>query len=258
MLTCTLHLAQECKQVRLWGSVKDTTAQRGLYNLMIVNKTTGRGVFGKPDGSFSIYVSPMDSIYFSVSGYKTIIAKVVPDSTCSFELQAFLDLKEYKKNETVVYPIKSVAQLKEERERLAQVETRTVQGMQVIESPITALYEQFSHRGRMKRKLAELQYHDQIHLVVKEMLRNYVSYDIIDLTEEEFDAFINFLDLNDDFLKNASDYELILFIKEKYIHFRQIHDPGYIYNEQNEGVEQESQGNDLPITTPEEELPEEE
>ncbi len=220
---------QDCERVRLWGSVSDTTANKGLYNLMIVNKTTGRGVFGKPDGSFSIYVNPYDSIYFTVTGYKTMISQVLPDSSCSFEFRGILDLKEITKNETVVYPIKSLSQIRAERERLAQVETRTVQGVEVIQSPITALYEQFSRREKMKKKLAELQFNDQIDQVVKELLRNYVSYDIIELSEDEYIDFIRFLDLNDFFLKSASDYELILFIQEKYKHFRWLNSPDYIY-----------------------------
>lgn len=229
ILGTSSFFGQDCDKVKLWGSVLDTTVEKGLYNLMIVNKTTGRGVFGKPDGSFSIYVNPKDSIYFTVSGYKTMITQVIPDSACSFEYHGILDLKEIIKNETVVYAIKTLSQIKEERERLAQVETRTVQGLQVVQSPITALYEQFSRREKLKKKLFELKFIDQMDQVVKELLRNYVSYDIIELSDDEYINFIRFLDLNEFFLKSASDYELILFIQEKYKHFRELNSPDYIY-----------------------------
>ena len=223
-----LSFAQSCKEVNLWGSLRDTTSRQGFYNLFIVNKTAGRGVFGKPDGTFSIAVNPGDSIYFTITGYETIKMKATADSTCRHEFRRYLKLIEFRKEEVVVYPVKTLTQIKEERERLAQTETRIVTGYQALESPITALYQEFSRRERMKQKVAELQYQDEMEQVVKELLRVYVSYDIIELNEEEFLDFIIFLNLNEDFLKNASDYDLIIYIKEKYIHFRQLRGE-YIY-----------------------------
>jgi hypothetical protein len=224
-----LSFAQNCKEVNLWGSLKDTTTVRpGFYNVFIINKSASRGVFGKPDGTFSITVNNGDSLYFNVTGYETIKMIVVADSSCRHEFRAFLKLVEYKKEEVVVYPIKSLTQIKEERERLAQTETRIVTGYQSLQSPITALYQEFSRRERMKKKVAELQFLDQMEQVVKELLRVYISYDIIDLDEAEFLDFVIFLNLNEEFLKTASDYDLIIYIKEKYIHFRQLRGE-YIY-----------------------------
>jgi hypothetical protein len=209
--------------------LKDTTtAKQGFYNVFIINKSAGRGVFGKPDGTFSITVNPGDSLYFNVTGYETIKMKALADSSCRHEFRAYLKLVEYKKDEVVVYPIKSLTQIKEERERLAQTETRIVTGYQSLQSPITALYQEFSRRERMKKKVAELQFLDQMEQVVKELLRVYISYDIIDLDETEFLDFVIFLNLNEEFLKTASDYDLIIYIKEKYIHFRQLRGE-YIY-----------------------------
>lgn len=224
----TLSYAQNCKEVNLYGHVKDTLNRPGFYNLFIVNKTAGRGVFGKPDGSFSITVNPGDSIFFTIAGYQTLKLRVIADSSCSHEFRGVINPVEFKKEEVVVYPLKTLTQLKEERERLAQVETRIVTGYQALKSPITALYQEFSRRERMKRKVSELQHQENIELVVKELIRVYVSYDIIELKEEEFLEFISFLNLNEDFLRLASDYELIMYIKEKYIHFRQLKGE-YIY-----------------------------
>ena len=41
-------------------------------------------------------------------------------------------------------------------------------------------------------------------------------------TPWEFDDFISFLNLETDFLKTASEMELIMFIKDKYDHFRRF------------------------------------
>jgi hypothetical protein len=58
--------------------------------------------------------------------------------------------------------------------------------------------------------------------VVKELLRLYVAYEIIEMEEDEFDDFIIFLNADPDFLKTAAEMELILFIKDKFEHFKLI------------------------------------
>lgn len=57
---------------------------------------------------------------------------------------------------------------------------------------------------------------------MKELLALYVAYDIIELNEKDFDSFISFLNVNEYFLKTASEMELVLFVKDKYEHFQML------------------------------------
>ena len=57
---------------------------------------------------------------------------------------------------------------------------------------------------------------------MKELLGLYVAYDIIELNEKDFDSFISFLNVNEYFLKTASEMELVLFVKDKYEHFQML------------------------------------
>jgi hypothetical protein len=98
-------------------------------------------------------------------------------------------------------------------------ETRLVTGISILESPITALYQAFSKKEQNKRWIQEQKYKDDQRRVVKELLRLYVAFDIINMTEDDFDDFIQFLNMDDDFLKTSSEMELILFIKDKYEHY---------------------------------------
>jgi hypothetical protein len=102
------------------------------------------------------------------------------------------------------------------------VDTRMVSGINILESPITALYQAFSKKEQNKRWIAEQIYRDDQRKVVQELLRLYVAYDIIDLPEADFDAFLLFLNLDVDFLKTASELELITYIKDKYEHFKRF------------------------------------
>jgi hypothetical protein len=43
---------------------------------------------------------------------------------------------------------------------------------------------------------------------------------MIGLTEKEIDEFIDFLNINEDFLKTATEMELITFIQDKFDHFK--------------------------------------
>ena len=67
-----------------------------------------------------------------------------------------------------------------------------------------------------------MEYRDSQQRVLQELLQLYVAYDVIELSDEEFAEFIGFLSINEDFLKTASDIELITFIKDKLEHYKRI------------------------------------
>lgn len=210
---------QTCTKVYVKGSVKDTLQYQPFYNLMIVNKTSGRGVFGQPDGTFQVYADLNDTISISVKSYGVYTFRVIGDSNCQMKLNKVLIGKEKILQTVVIKPLKSVQQIKEERANLALKETHTVTGVNVLQSPITALYERFSKKAQQREKIAGLIYVDQQRKVLKELLRVYVAYEVIDLKDDEFDEFIIFLNISDDFLKTTSDIELIDFIRGKFEHF---------------------------------------
>ncbi len=229
MLTFTLALASwifaqgQCEEIYLKGSVRDTAMAQSFYNLMVINITTQQGVFGRPNGDFSVYVRPGDRIAFSVKGYGKKFIDIPQQNKCSIDTIIYLSPNIQKFEEIQIYPIKSLEKIKEEREALSQRETRTVTGINVFESPITALYERFSNAAKSKRLVAEMEHQDNINKVLKELLRVYVSFDVVYLEEEQFTAFLNFLNIDEHFLKTASDYDLIIYIQDKLEHYKILH-----------------------------------
>jgi hypothetical protein len=214
--------SQKCDKVLFTGKVIDTLRPQNFYNLMVVNRSTGLGVFGQPNGSFFVYVSNGDSISISIKEYTTVNIVIKADSNCQFRRQFIIERKPQEIREIVIRPLKTLEQIKEERENLALRETRQVTGIEVLQSPITALYQAFSKREKNKRWIAEQEFKDDQRKIVRELLRLYVAYDIIELSEEDFDDFIYFLNINDSFLKTASEMELITFIQDKFDHFKRI------------------------------------
>lgn len=189
---------------------------------MVVNRSTGQGVFGQPNGSFGVYANNGDTISMSIQGYTTINTIVVADSNCQFRQDFVIQGKAQEIEQVVVRPLKSLEQIKEERSSLAMRETRMVTGIEVLQSPITALYQAFSKREKTKRWIAEQEFQDDQVRIMKELLRTYVAYEVINLTDEEFEDFIAFLNIDEDFLKTASEMELITFIQDKFQHYRSL------------------------------------
>jgi len=212
----------QCDKVFVSGRVVDTLRPQSFYNLMVINRSTGRGIFGQPDGYFSVYVRPNDKISLSTKDYPIYEFIASPDSNCQCQVLAYIDRLPTQIKEVVVRPLKTLEQIKEERKNLVLRETRQVTGIEALQSPITALYQAFSKKEQNKRWIAEQKYKDDQRQVVKELLRLYVAYEIIEMEEEEFDDFIIFLNADPDFLKTAAEMELVLFIKDKFEHFKMI------------------------------------
>lgn len=223
LLTGGVFAQEPCTKVWLKGKVEDTLVKHAFLNLMVVNTSTGKGVFGQPDGTFGVYVSNNDSIVLSVKGYERYGFRVIGDSSCHFEVYAAVERKARQIDEVVIKPLKSVQEIKEERAALALRETRTITGIEAFQSPITALYQRFSKREQSKAAVARMEYEDSKEEVVQELLRLYVSYDIIKLNNDDFIDFIHFMSMDENFLKTASDIELITFIKDKLEHYLLLH-----------------------------------
>lgn len=216
-------LTENDSLITIRGRVLDTNATVGFYNMMVVNKTAGKGIFGDYRGTFEITVQKGDLIAVSVVGYQTVTFSYKDVAYKPvYEVTIYLKMLSYSSDVVEVRPVKTLEELQEERSNIAKREVPTVTAVNVIQSPITALYIAFSHREKTKRLVADMEYEDQQDDIVREILRLYVHHDIIDLSEEEFEEFINFLNLNTEFLKTASDYELITYIKDKFEHFQRI------------------------------------
>ncbi|MEZ4924264.1 MAG: hypothetical protein R2780_13915 [Crocinitomicaceae bacterium] len=210
--------------ITIKGQVIDTNFAVGFYNLVVVNKSVGKGIFGEYDGTFSITVRKKHQIGVSVVGYQTIYLSFKDSSyQDTFNVKLYIQPLEYTSSEEVIVkPLKTLEQLQEERANIVRREVPVVTIENAITSPITALYVAFSKREKTKRKVAEMEYQDTQNDIVKEILRVYVHADIIELEADQFDEFITFLNLNTEFLKTASDYELISYIQYKFEHFQKI------------------------------------
>lgn len=208
------------------GRVIDKTDSTYSPIPMVINRKSGSGRMGKPDGTFTFSLNRTDTLLITSSGYigvKICFRDSTP-SKSSYTIRLLLQPKTTTLRGVAVYPVKTLQEVKQERQSVGldkfQYQTHGVSG--VLESPITALYERFSRRGRSIRYVAEMEAEDKKRDALKDLFRIYIKADIIDLSEDEFEKFILYLNLPDDFIRSASEYDLVTAVKARYEQFREV------------------------------------
>jgi hypothetical protein len=192
-----------------------------LPKLMIINKRTNNGTFADAEGKFSLSVIKSDTLMFAAIGFMT--KKIcIKDSVVKsqYYMEVPLQKLHFDLKEVSVFAQRDLSEIQKDINKLGVKKDYSVQGIGSIESPITFLYERFSKFGKAKRKVAEWEDQDLKRDILKDLFHLYVKHDIIDLSDDEFDDFIKYLNLSDDFIRNASQFELVMAIKGKYESFK--------------------------------------
>ena len=89
-------------------------------------------------------------------------------------------------------------------------------GVPALQSPITFLYQEFNRLERLKRHNAERINNEKRRELLKELLANYVAADIINLDDSEFDFFVDYCDIPEEYMKKATQYDFCIYVKQKF------------------------------------------
>lgn len=208
--------------VTISGQAYDKETKLPLPKLMVINKRTSNGIFADAEGKFSIIAKQSDTIMLSAVGFK--LKKIcLKDSIVKTRYYINVPLEKlfFQLKEISVFAPRTLKEIGMDISSLDSMKAySSYHNLNGIESPITYLYERFSRFGKSKQKVAEWENEDLKRDILKDLFRLYIKHDIIDLNEEEFDAFIKYCNLSEEFIKNASQLELVLAIKGKYESFK--------------------------------------
>lgn len=202
---------------------RDQPAMR-LDDLMIINLRTNQGTFGKVDGGFTVTALLTDTVMVASTGYEfrkfTFRDSLVKPAY-------WLDVPLIKLNvnlkEVTVFSPRELNAIYKDIQRLGyNKKDFQLSGVNVLESPITFLYQEFSKLEQLKRHNAERINDDKRRKLLKELLVNYVSYDIIQLDNDEFEAFIDYCQVPEYYMKKASQYDFCMFIKQKFVVYQSL------------------------------------
>lgn len=200
------------------GIIKSDKSEEGLSQIMIVNKRKGNGIFAQSNGQFKISMHKTDTLLITALGYKT--KKIsFKDSTLKNEyfINITLDKLQIQLKEVEIFPQRDLSEIEKDIQKLHYDKNDyMLSGINSYTSPITFLYQEFSRKERSKRLAAELRYEDKKRELLKELLTKYVNGNIIKLSTEQFDEFIQFANVSEEFMKSSTQYEFIMFIKFRY------------------------------------------
>jgi hypothetical protein len=193
-----------------------------ISNIIIINNRTRTGAFGRNDGSFQIVCHKSDTLTITSLGYnsrricfKDSIEKPV------YSPVIFLEQRTYQLAQVEVFAPRDLEKIQEDIAKLGYRESDyMLSGINAVQSPITFLYQQFSRKEQSRRQVAQFENEDKKRELLKELFHHYVDYQIIDLSDEEFDQFITFINVSDEFLKTSSQYDFLIYVKERFRDYR--------------------------------------
>lgn len=211
-------------QITVKGNVFDPQNKGAIPNLMVVNKRTQQGYFGHNTGYFEIKIQKSDSLIIAATGFKTITISFEDSVNKSdYYVKIAMSKLEVQLKPVEIFSQRDLEEIQKDIESLGyNEEDYKLTGVDAFSSPITALYQAFSKRERNKRMVAEMRNNDRRRALLKELFRKYVDNDIIQLDNYQFDEFIDFCNVSDSFLQNATQYDFIMYIKKRFEVFRML------------------------------------
>jgi len=192
------------------------------FNLLIVNRNTSKGTFGEKDGTFQVVADKNDTLLVGAMGYKTFKLSM-KDSTLKnqYSVRIYLQPISFNLKEVQVFPRRELDSIQNDIRSLGYDDRDYVlTGIDAYISPLTFLYQQLSRKEQLKRRAYEIINEDRKRALLKELFIKYVDYDIIDLSRDEFDEFIDFINISDQQLISMSQYDFVIFTKERFQAFR--------------------------------------
>lgn len=208
------------------GQVYGMNHTTDLLTLFVVSQANQTGNFGNANGSYQIRVNRNDTVLLGSIGYiteKVCVKDSLQTDTVTVDVQ-LRQLEFYLKEVTVFAP-RELRNIYDDIEKLGynEKDDRLSGIADPLTSPITALYERYNKHAQKERLARQLINDAKRRDLLKELFKKYVDANIIALDDDQFDDFIEYINVSDEFLKNSSQYDFIIFVKMKYKHFIKQH-----------------------------------
>ena len=232
--------AQDSLQI-VMGTVRNSSNYEAISFALVKNEMLKTKVISNEQGQYSIPVHRGDLLKITAIGFEDgfYIVNDTSDFITNFPIQ--LKPRVYELKEFTLTPYKTVLQFKHAVAQLELPQSKPAPSLHLpfyknrppgidgdnmgglaFTSPISALYNAFSHKGKMDKKYRLLMANDYKDKIVRKVFTRNLVAKIVPLeTDEELDAFIEFCKFDFNFLLNTSEYELIAVIQRKYIEYVQ-------------------------------------
>lgn len=207
-------------QISGWGI--DSMSKRPIINLQIINKRTGERFQSDNAGYFRFTAGTDDSLFMAANGYtsRTITFK---DSAYQekYLVKLYFNKIQIELPNITVQSSREFDLIRQDALKLGyDKKDYTLHGYQVLQSPFTALYQQFSRREKDKRGYAELMNKVRQRELQREILQKYIDAGVIDLAEADISSFLDFCSISEYMLKTSPEYDIALYMKSRYLVFK--------------------------------------
>ena len=202
------------------GFVVEDDSSSAMPFVYIINKTTGNGTMSDNSGAFYLKTNPSDTLIVSFVGYvklKIPVTRLKPNENGDVKVVMRKIIYNLTAVTVTAFKIKPY-----ERDKMQKtIRESRIRPINALESPITAMYMQFSKEGREKRKLAAI--FEQIFIdeqvqqkLNPEILRNLTGDDNIDFPKFRKYCFY----LTDDYILTHEGYDLYYKVMECYYRWK--------------------------------------
>jgi hypothetical protein len=227
------------------GSVRDQSSYKVIPFAQVKNVMQHTRVIADAKGDYIIPICRGDLLKITAIGFEDGFYIVNDSSELIKDFPIQLKPRVYDLKEFTITPYKTVLQFKhafaqlEIKDENPEIDLKLPQnyhhqenefeeglGKASFMSPISALYNAFSHQGKVARKYRLLLAQDYKTKIVRKRFNQKVVAQIVRFdTKEELNDFISFCKFDFDFLLNSTDYELIAAIQNKYMLYTQTKFP---------------------------------
>jgi hypothetical protein len=217
--------AQEPMERKIFRSrVVQQSDSTSIPNVHIINLRNGRGTTSAADGNFIMVVEPGDRILFTALGFHDLTL-LIDSAMFEDELPVMIamDVRSYDLPVVEIYPYATFTDFKyaflnfkdpDPEFKLNLPKSLNIatpgEGFGVtIKGPITALYDQFSKRGKELRNYHEVLEKEELHrrasrVVNVETIRKYTHL----RDEAEIYRFLRFCNMSDEYIVASNEYEV--------------------------------------------------
>lgn len=214
-------IKSEAQQITLKGTIYSSDSISVMPFAYVINTRTGQGQLSDVNGQFSIAANLTDSVLFSFIGYQRL---KMPVKTLYIEINNLCKviMKEttYKINQVVVSEFKLKPYERDYMKRV--ISNSKLKTINAVESPISALYMEFSKKGKEQKKLAKI--FEEI-FIQEEVGKKFNGETLRKLTGDETIDFEKFRKycyyLSNDFIINTEGYDLYYRVMDCYYRWKE-------------------------------------
>jgi len=226
----------------LAGRIISVTDQKPLQSAHIVNLNTVVGTVTNRMGEFEITATVSDTIFISYVGFQSIKLKITQDLLKGNQLEIAIHEKTVDIDEVTVKSHNLIGVLEIDAKNVPkdQYSRIHIEGLpQAYEigrpqstdyntlagalfNPIDFWYGKFGKKPKELKKLRKLKEEDQLRDIMEEKFSREILMDYMDMSRKELNDLLKDCNYSDNFVRKASDLQVIEAVLECYENYRAI------------------------------------